>query len=159
VYRIPPLRERSSDILLLAEHFLSQLRPNETPIVLDPPVREFLLTRPYSGNVRELKQLVCRIADRWVGGGPITVGAIPPDEVPASASDVAWTSGDLDQPIWRALQFGVGLQEIKEAAGTRAFALALEMESGSTRAAAHRLCVTERTVQTYRADCRMPGRS
>ena len=159
VYQIAPLRERAADILPLAKHFLAQLRPGEAPIVLDPAVRDFLLARPYPGNVRELKQLVSRIADRWVGGGPITVGAIPPDEVPASPSDVSWKSADLDQAIWRALQFGVGLHEIKEAAGVRAFTLALEMESGSTRAAAHRLAVTERTVQTYRADCRTAGRS
>jgi transcriptional regulator with GAF, ATPase, and Fis domain len=159
VYRIPPLRERAPDILLLAKHFLGQLRPGTPPVVFEPAVRELLLARSYPGNVRELKQLVCRIADRWVGAGPVTVGAIPPDEVPASPTEVSWRSGELDQAVWRALQFGVGLHEIKEAAGARAFALALEMESGSTRGAASRLAVTERTVQTYRADCRAVERS
>jgi transcriptional regulator with GAF, ATPase, and Fis domain len=159
VYRIPPLRERAPDILLLARYFLGQLRRGVPPVVFEPAVRELLLARSYPGNVRELKQLVFRIADRWVGMGPVTVGAIPPDEVPASPAEVSWRSGELDQAVWRALQFGVGLHEIKEAAGARAFALALEMESGSTRAAALRLAVTERTVQTYRADCRAVERS
>jgi hypothetical protein len=36
----------------------------------------------------------------------------------------------------------------------RRFSLALNMESGSTRAAALRLAVTERAAQTYRADSR-----
>jgi transcriptional regulator with GAF, ATPase, and Fis domain len=159
VYRIPPLRERSEDILLLARHFLQQLRPGEGPVELDPAIREFLISRPYLGNVRELRQLVCRISDRWLGGGPVTVGAIPPDEVPMTASEVSWKSAELDPAIWRALQFGVGLHEIKEAAGGRAFTLALKMEAGSTRAAAHRLAVTERTVQTYRAETRAVARS
>jgi len=155
VYRIPPLRERSEDILLLARHFLQQLRPGEGPVEFDSAIREFLISRPYLGNVRELRQLVCRISDRWVGGGPVTVGAIPPDEVPVTAAEVSWKNEDLDPAIGRALQFGVGLHEIKEAAGVRALALALRMEAGSTRAAAHRLAVTERTVQTYRAETRV----
>jgi transcriptional regulator with GAF, ATPase, and Fis domain len=154
VYRIPPLRSRSEDILPLAQHFLAQMRPGEPTVVLDPAVREYLINRPYPGNVRELRQVVCRMADRHVGDGPVTVGAIPPDEVPSATAEIAWRSLDLDQGIWKALEFGVGLHEIKEAASARAFALALEMEAGSTRAAAQRLAVTERAVQMYRADCR-----
>jgi transcriptional regulator with GAF, ATPase, and Fis domain len=154
VFQIPPLRSRTEDILPLAHHFMAQMRPGQPAVALDLAVREYLLNRAYPGNARELRQVIARMSDRHVGDGPVTAGAIPADEIPSAAGQGAWKNLELDQVIWKALEFGVGLHEIKEAAGARAFAVALEMESGSTRAAAHRLDVTERAVQLYRADCR-----
>ncbi|HET9449693.1 MAG TPA: sigma 54-interacting transcriptional regulator, partial [Aggregicoccus sp.] len=83
VCRLPPLRERPEDILPLARHFLRAARPGRPPLELDEPVREFLLRRSYPGNVRELRQLVLRLCKRHVGDGSLSVGDIPPDELPA----------------------------------------------------------------------------
>jgi len=59
---IPPLRERREDILMLAEHFqqffFSRLGKKAGP--LDQPVRQALVSYDYSGNVRELKNIVER---------------------------------------------------------------------------------------------------
>jgi transcriptional regulator with GAF, ATPase, and Fis domain len=52
---LPPLSQRTEDILPLANHFL-RTNKNPTPL-LDPVVRCHLISRPYPGNVRELKQL------------------------------------------------------------------------------------------------------
>jgi DNA-binding NtrC family response regulator len=67
---LPPLSQRRDDILPLVAHLLSTLYGDRSPPELDPAVRDFLLLRDYPGNVRELKQLVTRIAHRHVGTGP-----------------------------------------------------------------------------------------
>ncbi len=53
---IPPLRERPSDILLLAERFLEKRcrRSGLRPPVLNRNVQERLLSHPWPGNIREL---------------------------------------------------------------------------------------------------------
>ena len=61
---------------------LLQFRPDLGAVELDEPVRQYLLRRAYPGNVRDLRQLISRIACRHVGPGPITVGDIPDDERP-----------------------------------------------------------------------------
>jgi DNA-binding NtrC family response regulator len=60
---VPPLRERSEDIPLLAERFLEELavayvRPRKR---LSREVTEALLRLPWPGNVRELKNLMERL--------------------------------------------------------------------------------------------------
>ncbi len=60
---VPPLRLRGSDILLLAQHFLTQLAAQDPPRSvngLSPHVAERLLAYPWPGNVRELQNCVER---------------------------------------------------------------------------------------------------
>jgi transcriptional regulator with PAS, ATPase and Fis domain len=54
--QIPPLRERQEDILVLAEHFLTQqaLLYNEIIKRLSPEAESILLQYPWPGNIREL---------------------------------------------------------------------------------------------------------
>ncbi|MBA3830687.1 MAG: sigma-54-dependent Fis family transcriptional regulator [Chthoniobacterales bacterium] len=54
---LPPLRERGADILVLAEHFLRELAP-ENPKRLTPAAAEALLANSWPGNVRELRNLL-----------------------------------------------------------------------------------------------------
>jgi DNA-binding NtrC family response regulator len=56
---LPPLRERGSDVLLLARHFIDDFcRENEMPSKsLAPEAQEKLLSHPFPGNVRELKSV------------------------------------------------------------------------------------------------------
>ncbi len=60
--RIPPLRERGDDILLLAEHFriLYGERLNKPTEPLTAEVNEALLGYAYPGNVRELRNIIER---------------------------------------------------------------------------------------------------
>jgi two-component system nitrogen regulation response regulator GlnG len=57
--RVPPLRERPEDILMLAEHFLRLL--GGAPTVLDDDVRARLGARRFAGNVRELRNTIERL--------------------------------------------------------------------------------------------------
>ncbi|NBP73620.1 MAG: nitrogen regulation protein NR(I), partial [Alphaproteobacteria bacterium] len=61
--RLPPLRERTEDIKQLVEHFFARGAENGLPFkTLDPDAMALLLTHPWSGNVRELENLVQRLA-------------------------------------------------------------------------------------------------
>ena len=61
--KVPPLRERASDIPLLAHHFLEEFsRKRKKPRKrLSPEALDLLLTYPWPGNVRELENLVERL--------------------------------------------------------------------------------------------------
>ncbi len=55
---IPPLRERPSDIPLLADYFLKKFQKGKVSIRIDPGVMEQLKTFSWSGNVRELANII-----------------------------------------------------------------------------------------------------
>ena len=57
--RVPPLRERPEDVVALAEHFLKLKSPKSS---FAPNAVSALLSHPWSGNVRELRNLIARVA-------------------------------------------------------------------------------------------------
>lgn len=65
----PPLRERTSDIPLLAQYFMDALAAREPALVrtLSPEAENVLKQYPWPGNVRQLRNLVERIAHRTTG--------------------------------------------------------------------------------------------
>ncbi len=157
VFHVPPLRERCEDILPLARHFLREFLPDANPLDLDSPVQKYLIGRTYSGNVRDLRQLMSRICDRHVGPGPITVGDVPDDErLAQDAPQEDWRDGEFERAIHRALNSGAGLREIGDAAARTAIRVALHAENGNVRLAARRLGVTDRALQLRRAAGRRP---
>jgi anaerobic nitric oxide reductase transcription regulator len=71
--RVPPLRERGRDVLLLAGHFLEENRARLGlgTLRLDTGAQEALLAYGWPGNVRELEHLIGRSVLRAMGrGGP-----------------------------------------------------------------------------------------
>ena len=61
--RLPPLRERTEDIPLLARHFLERAREDGLPMkTLDESAVERLKQHGWQGNVRELENLMRRLA-------------------------------------------------------------------------------------------------
>jgi DNA-binding NtrC family response regulator len=61
--RVPPLRERVSDIPLLVQHFLQVFsRTKKKPLRrVNPAVHDLLCRYPWPGNVRELENLIERL--------------------------------------------------------------------------------------------------
>jgi len=61
---LPPLRERRSDVVLLAEHFLADFcrRARRAVPEFTQEARARLQSHPWPGNVRELRNLMERIA-------------------------------------------------------------------------------------------------
>src|SRR5579872_4346646 len=85
--RLPPLRERSSDIPALARHFAVQAAREGLPLkMLDEPAMERLRRHRWSGNVRELENLVRRLAALY---SEETIGADIVESELADASDIA----------------------------------------------------------------------
>jgi len=57
--RVPPLRERPEDIVALAEHFLRLKAPSKN---FSSQAISALLSHPWPGNIRELRNLVAKMA-------------------------------------------------------------------------------------------------
>ena len=88
---LPPLAERTDDILPLAEHFLAGRA------TLGDAAREALMTYPWPGNVRELKNAIERAA-LLTGGKPITPELLNlPQVAPAAVRN-------LDEPSREAVE-------------------------------------------------------
>jgi len=62
--RVPPLRDRMSDVPRLAEHLLRKatVATGSRPLHLDPDTSEVLMSHEWPGNVRELENTLMRAA-------------------------------------------------------------------------------------------------
>ncbi len=79
--RLPPLRARGNDLLLLAEHFLRQFSPKGSAIKLTPSAVERIKAHTWPGNIRELRNVIHRAL--LLRKGPQVDGAdIVVDEAP-----------------------------------------------------------------------------
>lgn len=59
---VPPLRERKTDIPILVNHFIKQMAPEgEEPKVVTPEAIEALMNMEWTGNIRELRNVVERL--------------------------------------------------------------------------------------------------
>src|SRR5215213_631143 len=154
---LPPLCERREDIPVLAKHFINQLCPDNPP-ELDEAVHEYLLTRDYTGNVRDLKQLMTRIVQHHVGPGPITAGDIPQNERPRSGNEFSHRrEQNLEIAVRSAVASGLSLKEVERSAGELAERIVIEEEQGNLKRAAARLGLTDRALQMRRAARRQNG--
>ncbi|MDO7847521.1 sigma 54-interacting transcriptional regulator [Hymenobacter sp. M29] len=149
---LPPLRERKEDIVPLAEYFFTQQHGVRQPV--DRQVYDFLKLRDYPGNVRELQQLITRIASKHLGEGPITIGDIPRTDWPdfAQLGAAAPVGDELEAGVTTLLHQGLGLKEIKDQVTEIAKKVAITHESGNLKMAALRLRCSERILQMHRRD-------
>ena len=149
--RLPPLRERPDDVLVLARQFLERLDGTAPP--LDPVVERHLCRRRYPGNVRELKHWW----SRWPAGtsAPARYARRPADGANHRRRPSAGTT--VTSPRRSAARYGegAGLREIGDAATDVAVDMALHEAGGSVRAASERLGVTPRALQLRAARRRM----
>ncbi len=83
--RVPPLRERGRDVLLLARHYAARYAREEScvPVQLTADVEEILLRYPWPGNVRELRNLIERLTILNAGR------AVGPADLPAEMTVAA----------------------------------------------------------------------
>jgi transcriptional regulator with GAF, ATPase, and Fis domain len=159
--RLPSLRERRKDIPHLAQHFLRKIYPGQDSPDLDDAVRDYIVTRDYPGNVRELRKVVSRMAQRHIGSGPITPGNIAEEDRPAATAlhQKDWRDDMFQLAIRRALSLGVKLREISDGAAEIAMQIAMEEEGSTLRRAAEKLGITDRALQMRRASRRKRDQS
>src|SRR6185295_10157559 len=97
--RVPPLRERTEDIPLLCNHFLSKFNQRYQKSIrsVSPSVYHLLIRNRWAGNVRELENaieravLVCK------------TGEITPADLPDSVRDSAASAREFSIPPHRTL--------------------------------------------------------
>lgn len=88
---LPPLRDRIADVPLLAEHFLRRLGVSNPAAALPAATLAFLQSRPWPGNIRELRNALEHAAIE-ARGGPLH-----PEHFPAPAQ--AEAAGTLDDRL------------------------------------------------------------
>lgn len=65
--RVPPLRQRGADCLLLLAHFRKLYAVNNQPFELDKQAEQRLLDYTFPGNVRELRNIAIRLNSKYPG--------------------------------------------------------------------------------------------
>jgi DNA-binding NtrC family response regulator len=138
---LPPLRERTGDVELLARHFLRRSSSDEEPALrLSNEAVEALNAYPFPGNVRELENALTR-ASALCSGGLITLDCLPknisaarPDAFHSTPSADAALSLAVDRPTMEELQ-------------RRYLRLVLTEVGGNRRRAASALGLNRRTIQ------------
>lgn len=139
--KLPPLRERGQDVLLLARDFLKRFATQDgrEGLSFDAPAERAIASHPWPGNVRELQNRVQRaviMADgRMIRCEDLEIG-------PASIEDnlnTTWgTTFDVSQ--------AGGLKEARETVERELVGKALERCNGNISAAAKGLGVSRPTI-------------
>ncbi len=105
--QLPVLRERLSDIVQLADHFLAKAAGSGSPKRLSPDAASLLLAHPWPGNVRELRNAMERaaalsrshiIAAQDLGS---LAGATSGGRLTDAATSTNWLEGDLPTALAR----------------------------------------------------------
>ena len=99
--RLPPLRERPEDIVLLVDHFLHRLTRGrgDAPPGLDPIARRLLEAYAWPGNVRQLRNVVERAIALDIDGVidatdlPDEITGVAPSRLGPSDPSDAWIHG------------------------------------------------------------------
>lgn len=130
--RVPPLRERRTDIAELSDYFLERLR-HVRSLRLSEAAREALMLYDWPGNVRELE----RIIERAVALAQTSV--IELDDLPAAVR------GDYAAVLMPALRRG----DTMRAWGSRYARLVLERCGGNKRETSRVLNISYHTLNSY----------
>ncbi|XZE42698.1 sigma-54-dependent transcriptional regulator [Pirellulaceae bacterium SH467] len=135
--KLPPLRARSEDVLLLANHFL------QSELVFSPQATEAILRYAWPGNIRELKQRVEGAAAmaRSSSIEPEDLGLVPSRADSDEPSNPDWLAPYLEVPLTE------GKQKLVDWFERVAIERALELEQGNVSAAARRLGIHRQSLQ------------
>ncbi|MDQ3696779.1 MAG: sigma-54 dependent transcriptional regulator [Gemmatimonadota bacterium] len=102
--KLPPLRKRQEDIALLANHFLSHYwerhrAPGDLAPRLTDAAIDFLRSRSWRGNVRELQNVIEHVAVLVEPSQPIQPDDIPMyDDAPGRPMEGNMLAGIMDEP-------------------------------------------------------------
>jgi DNA-binding NtrC family response regulator len=151
--RLPPLRERGEDVLLLAEHYLQRFnaRYGRQVRTISPQAQQLLLSYPWPGNVRELSHVIER-AVIWSQGDTLDTdhlslmgsGEVSSGDEQTSAEAGARSAPDTDRaPLSPMPPAGVDLPQWERSIIERA----LREADGNQTKAAQRLGLSRDTLR------------
>lgn len=132
---IPPLRERKEDIPLLVEHFLKKI--SDPPKKVTSDAMKILMDYPWKGNVRELENVIERIAlltDKEV---------VTPADLPG---EITGYSEDMKE-IPELTEEGINLDDIITGIEKKYLLKALEKSGGVKKEAAKLLNISFRSFR------------
>ena len=137
---VPPLRERRDDIPLLVEYFLGgpDLRGAPAP-ALDPRALDAMAAHEWSGNVRELRNVIRRA--RALSDGPV-IGLTAIQSVLGGASARAESGDAPSEREFVAVRIGDSMADIER----RVLQRTLRFARGNKRKAAEMLKLSLKTV-------------
>ena len=115
---LPPLRERKDEIPLLLAYYGDEAAEalKRRPVALTPALRAFLLDYAYPGNIRELRNLMYRLA--CLAGDTADIAHLPEDVRPVAPAPVRVQAASPEPPA--------SLAEAKRAASDEAERACLE---------------------------------
>jgi Nif-specific regulatory protein len=118
----PPLRERKSDLLLLADFFIEKYSKLNQKSVrrISTAAIDLLMSYHWPGNVRELENCIER-AVLLASGKSIEAHHLPPTLQKKDASEKSTTGGTLDSAV-SALEYEMVVAELKNCDGNMAAA-------------------------------------
>jgi transcriptional regulator with GAF, ATPase, and Fis domain len=158
--QVPPLRDRTGDVELLANHFLERFSREHglKSSGFSPDAMAGLVAHNWPGNVRELQNVVERAAILAEEGAPITaelMGLIPP-QVAMAAPVAVPVPGVVVHPVGgdpSTVGEVVPLHEMEK----RAIINALNQTNGNRTQAAELLQISIRTLRNKLAEYREAG--
>jgi DNA-binding NtrC family response regulator len=97
---LPPLHQRGDDILTLADHFFEEFcyQIGRQVPRLDSSARQALLSHPWPGNIRELRNTIERVC-YLTGGDSISAGDLMLDSSPAARVSRGATASAITLPV------------------------------------------------------------
>ena len=145
--RLPPLREREGDVILLARHFLAKYgeQLKGRPLALAKDAEPLLLGHPWPGNVRELQNVIQRALLKLAGARVSArdlVGLLP-----AAGSQERGIGGLVEAVLDGAVPDGGRYQSALAAIEAPLIAAALVRTSGNQLRAAELLGMNRNTLR------------
>ncbi len=141
---IPPLRERTEDILPLIDHFIGKFNRKLGRAIegIDPAVRDDLIAYPWPGNIRELEHLIERMV--LMAEKNVLTGELVPPDVMKAAREIcpAGSGAGLMETPGRN-----GLKSRMEESEKQMIARCLGECDGNVTRAAHRLGLSRKGLQ------------
>ena len=140
--KLPPLRERGDDILLLAKDFLKRFgaQNGRDGLAFSPQAIQAIAGHPWSGNVRELQNRIQRAVvmadDRRITEADLELEACVHTASPSDFSGAGRSAGTVAAS---------GLKEAREQLEREMVAVAIERHGGNVSAAAKELGVSRPT--------------
>ncbi len=105
---LPAIRERRDDIPLLLNHFMQQaaIELNETTKTIGQEVLDYLITLPWSGNVRQIEN-TCRWFSVMATGNTIQMNDLPDElktsQISTAESDATDSKEETNELDWTSL--------------------------------------------------------